>query len=203
MTLSERDKRVVLILPAILVVAGYGWFCFAGKHAESTRLEKSLEEARLRVPTREQLQAQQRHLTLLQRDIAGQQKELEAARQKWLAAAGQCAVSALRNERIEKLTSLLHRHGLSLIEDGEAGTARDKEAKAPTALEPLAQQMGQISGQSPPQLRRIRLQGRYGDMLRALQALGQGEVLAIPVAVTMKAAAEGVDQREWTLLVWI
>lgn len=203
MNLTERDKRVVLLLPAILVVAGYGWFVFAGKYEEQTRLTRSLEEARARTPNAPQLQAQQRYLSQLLRGVSYQQAELEAARQKWLLAAGACTEPALRNERIEKLTRLLQRQGLRLLEDGEVNTARDRDVRLPIDLEPLARQMTQVSGAAPPQLRRIRLHGRYADMERALQELGQGEALAIPVVLTMKAATETADQREWTLLVWI
>ena len=54
-----------------------------------------------------------------------------------------------------------------------------------------------------PQLRHLHFQGNYLDVKSVLQELAQGELLAIPVGLTMKQMKNSDDRREWTLLVWI
>lgn len=202
MKLTERDKVLVLVVPAFMVAAAYGWLVMPGKRDELKRAETSLERARAAAPSASQLFAEQAALTGLSAQIDRQQKELLATRERWHAAVGRCADPARRNERIQKLTGLLARCELSFVEDTETPDG-GKDHKLSPALEGLTQQIAKLSGNQKPQLRRVRFLGRYLDVHKALGELNRGEVLAIPVGLTMKEAPPATDRQEWTLLVWI
>ena len=202
--MTQRDKVLALLLPALVVVAGYGWFFSTPKMVELTRARKSREDAIAKAPGVKKEVAQTR-VRVMQLTVELQQLE---ARKKtillaWESATGKCPVQQQRNERIEQLTGLLKRRGLSLVDDGEADAGKD--GKLNPGLEALVKQMSETSPQHKPQLRRIHLKGRYLDLLGALEELAASkEVLAIPVGVSLKEDAT-LDNavREWLLLVWI
>src|SRR5438128_2269768 len=127
MTLTPRDKLLVLLLPAMLTVIGYGFWVLKPKQTELAMLQRSLEGARKAAPTPTQTMEKKAKLMQLVPEI----RELEAStrkeRDRWDHLACQCVDARKRNERREKLTGLLARHNLSLLEDGPTET--DKQQK--------------------------------------------------------------------------
>ena len=46
MTTTERDRKLLLLLPALLVLAGYAWFIGQDKFRDVGKAERDLESAR-------------------------------------------------------------------------------------------------------------------------------------------------------------
>jgi hypothetical protein len=201
MKLSERDRRLALLLPSIAVLAVYGVFFARGKLTEWSRAAKTLEETRAKAPRPEELASQQRQLINATQETSNAEAKLHEAQQKWRYGTAFCATGSERNARIEKLTSLLNNHDLRPMEDAEVD-AGVKDTKLSASAESLAKTITQLSPAQKPQMRRIRFHGRYLDVLHALEALTQGEALAIPVGLTMKTTSDP-ERRDWVLLVWI
>lgn len=70
-------------------------------------------------------------------------------------------------------------------------------------MDKLARQMAESAHGQQPQLWRLRLYAQFPEMLRALDELANGEVVAIPVALIMKETRKNSLAHEWLLLVWI
>jgi hypothetical protein len=201
--LTDRDKVLALFLPAILVVTGYAYRFGWPRYSDLSKAQANQRNAEAQVPaTTVKLIQSRARLADLSREIQVAEAEQRRAHGAWLAATGLCPEHLRRNERIEQLTSVLQRCNLRLIEDGEVDLSRD--LKITPTLEFLAKQMSETTGPRKPQLRRLRLAGRYLDLLAALDDLaGRSDVLAIPVSVALKEGVPGTAVREWTLLVWI
>jgi hypothetical protein len=202
MKLSNRDRFLALILPALFVAMIYGFFWFKPRQEELNKAQIALEDARAKAPgLRMQVQQKQGELAVLKQKMQATELEMKKVRQEWDAAAGLCANPRLRNDRIEKLNGVLARRGLRMIEDGEAdGTKDDKPS--PT-IDSLGEQLAKLSSQPKPQLRKIKVIGRYLDVLAALTDLAGSDVVAVPVVLRMNEAPMTAKVREWVLLVWI
>ena len=202
MTSSTREKLVLTLLPAALIVACYAWLgSVTGKTKLLLGLQQEVAKAETMAPTPTQLQMQERQLASLTGEINRQMLLQQDSRQAWEALVAKCASAEQRNERIEKLTGLLKRHNLSLLDDAEADGGKDGR------LSPMLENIGKLLAETPkkqkPQLRHLHFEGNYLNVKSVLQELSQGELLAIPVGLTMKQMKNSEDRREWTLLVWI
>lgn len=201
MKLNDRDKFLAMLLPAIIIVAAYGLFFLRGQITERIRVEKSLADARSRAPTHAQIAAQRMEMSKLRQEAKAVDAKLKQLQNQWKYETAFCTAGAHRHDRIEKLTNLFNKYGLSSIEDGEAETS-GKDTKLNASLESILVKITQISSTQKPQLRRIKFHGRFTDVHRVLDELATGEVLAIPVNLTMKTTPD-TNRREWTLLVWV
>ena len=200
MKLSDRDKNLALVLPAIVVLVVYGVFFLRGKLAEQSQAARQLEAARSAAPPPEALEEQGRQVDLLKKLRADLQTQMHDTKSRWQALVAACTTPVGRNERVARLTRLMSDNKLDLLEDRNADTGQD--VKLSPALERLTERMRELSAGQKPDLRRLRFHGRYSDVHQLLQELSQGDVVAIPVGLTMKTNADR-ERREWTLLVWI
>jgi hypothetical protein len=202
MQFTKRDQVLMILLPAIVVLAGYGYFFFNPKWTELNRATASLEDARTKAPgVQRQVQEAQVKLAAVQREVATTEKDKLKARQSWDQIVFPCANVVLHNDRVEKLNKLLAGRGLRLVEDAEADG--NKEGKLGPALDGLSQQIATLSACPKPQLRKVRLVGKYLDLMAALDDLARSEGIAIPVGLNMKQASLNSSVREWLLLVWV
>jgi len=202
MTPTTREKLLLTLLPAAVILAGYAWFgSVTGRTKSFLGLQQEITKAETAAPKPEQLLTQERQLAALAGQINRQGRQQEETRQAWDALVAKCASAELRHERIEKLTGLLKRHNLTLLDDAEADA--NKDARLAPVLETMSKSLSETPKKQKPQLRNLHFQGGYLDVNSILQELARGEVLAIPVGLTMKPVKDSADKREWTLLVWI
>jgi hypothetical protein len=202
MAKSNREKILVMVAPAVLVVIAYTWwFGVVGKSKLLFQGFRELDKAEKAAPAPEQFREPEMQRARLMRELDKYQKEQAVARQTWDALAAACANPDMRNERIEKLTTLLAQHHLTLVDDGEADSSQG--GSAPKALDALGKLLTEKAKNLKPQLRQLHFRGNYVDVHALLQDLSRGEVVAVPVGLTMKPAMDGTPKREWTMLVWI
>lgn len=189
-----------MLLPAVAVLAVYGWLIAGKKRDELTRAEKALEDARAKAPNQATVYGADARLLTVNREIALLGRQEAELKKQWQALTACCTKPGSRPERAEKLTTLFGRHALTLI---DSGPAEEKEARLSPALAKLAEDVGERAAGQKPQLWRFHMRGKYADVLQALESLSSGETLALPVIVTMKEADARSALHEWTLVVWI
>jgi len=202
MKLNQREKLVVLLLPTLVIFAGYGWFFFQPKFAAWKTAHNAVADALSKAPAlQDKVLLTQAKVSLANRRLQKLESDKKAAMKAWDLAAAHCTDSGLRNERIEKVNGLLAHRGLRVIEDAEAEAGKD--GKVAPAVEGLCKELASMSAQLKPQLRKVRMMGTYLDVLGALDDLANREMVAIPVGLMMKEAHLDHNVREWVLLVWI
>lgn len=199
MAMSSRDKALALVLPAVIVVGGYGYFVFKNKLVEERELTKTVDKTRAAAPSQEQILLALGRAKHVQEENQGIQIEIDKTNARIQEVLARLADPAQRNERIEKLTKLLAKYDLGPVDD-KADTARD--TRLPKALETLAQRVAELSKKPQPHLLHLSFTGRYSDVYHVLNELSQGEVLAVPVSLSMKTT-EDPERRAWTVLLWI
>jgi hypothetical protein len=199
MNFTNRDKLLMLLLPAMAISFGYfGWVGYR-KQNELLSRRNDVAKAQRDVPPAELLRQRQMEVAKLSREIDKYHQDEAASRQAWDELAAKCASAEQRNERIEKLSSLLKSQRLVLMEDAEPDTSKAVH------LSKTVDELGKLlaSKTLKPQLRQLHFYGGYPEVHNVLQELARGPVLAIPVSLTMKQSLRLKDRREWTLLVWI
>jgi hypothetical protein len=201
MKLSNRDKLLAMLLPTLIILLGYGLFFLRGKVTERNRLEKALADASAKAPKEAQFVQQYMEFARVKKETHAIQEQVQALQKKWHYETTFCAGGSVRHDRVEKFTNLLNKHHLTSLEDA-AVESGGKDARMSPALESMMKKIAQLSREQKPQMRRIRFHGRYAEVQQALDELATGEVLAIPVGLTMKTTSDP-SRREWTLLVWL
>ncbi len=197
--LTERDKKLAMILPTLIILFGYGLFFLRGKAMELRRTNDAIAKAT--PPGPNEIAAKRNEAVKLMMQTQEMQTKLAAVQKKWSYETTFCAAGTQRHDRVERLTSLLNKHHLTSMEDAEA-EGSGKDAKVSPALESMMKKIAQLSESQRPQLRRIRFFGRFADVHDALDELAKGPVLAVPVGLSMKSNDHS-ERREWTLLVWL
>lgn len=200
MKLSERDKLLALLLPAVVIALGYTLFVLRTKVNEVTRAENALAEARSKAPSRDVILVQNAQLQKVTKENAELKAKLDGLDRQWRYATAFCTGGGNRNERIEKLTALLNKYDLHAVEDAEAESG--KESSVSAAIEKLAQRVTHGATNAKPYVRRIRFQGTYADVHSVLDGLAQNDLLGVPVSLTMKQT-DVPARHEWLLLLWI
>jgi hypothetical protein len=202
--MTPREQKLVLILPAMGVIAIYGLFWFRPQIAKKASAEREAVAARAKAPLMAEIQAQQAKLQAVQRELNQESQEFAAVDKRWRAAAGKDDRLPSRPQRIERLTEMFAQAGLHVIEAGDVESIR--EGKALPALDATARDLAELSENQQPRRWQVRFRGTYADVFATLDKLAAGEIIAVPLGLTMKTikgAAPDTDWREWTLQVWV
>lgn len=196
---SPRDKVLALILPAMLAGVCYIFFYYWPEQKILNSQQEQLIAIRQKAPgVQMQLMQKRQQLAQVDGELQALNDDMAKLEERWKALAGSASPNRLAAEKLEQLTGLLIRHGLTVLEVHPA--KGDELARVPPALEAIAKRIGAKSGGQPPQYR-LRLSGSYLGLLRVLEQVNDGEAIAIPISLTMKENEEGF--REWVLVVWI
>lgn len=201
MSHDSRQRLLFILLPALLI--GVGYLLLFGRSAmeQLQRAEQRLADARSKATPRAQLEAEKARLSRLQREqqqLHTEEKTLQAHLDTLLAT---FASSQRRTEASAALSHLLHTHGLRLLE--EMPQPLDPKMPLPVTLQRLVARLKEQTTSTTVQLWQVRFSGRYLDVLAALESFGEGELLAIPLRLTMEEASVTTDQRRWSLLLWL
>ena len=198
---TNREKMLMLILPAALILGLYS-FKLSGLRTRHAGAEAARAAAQKTTPAPAQFQAERKRIAELNQELADVENQNRDWNVKWRKLQHDRSTdSTLRIEAIEDLTALLNHNRLTLI-DEEPAEGNDA-GKLPMALERVATLLKEKNPEVKTQLWRVRFDGRYEDVLRALEELSETEPLAIPVHLQMGEAKLSTETRHWTLYLWI
>jgi hypothetical protein len=210
---STRERVLLVVLPALLIVLLYG----AKLHGildRRTAAAAAAEQAAAKAPpmqvfaaTRKQmdeLNAQVREVQTAQQKIDAQWESLRASRRP---------DSNRRVQAIAHVTAVLADCSLNVRDAGPEDKQQD--VKLPMVLERVRKQ---LAGSPTPgtatnaaanvplpdaPLFRVRFEGRYVDVVRALDRLAKDEPLIVPLRLSMADAPLEGAERSWTLWLWM
>ncbi|TVS14562.1 MAG: hypothetical protein EA424_18975 [Planctomycetaceae bacterium] len=228
MNLTEREKLLLPIFPAILVFTIYAWAYGARTHSRLTAAQDQLAEmeqdAASAVTTQQIWQQEMRRDDLRRRMEAAEQRRT-LLRQQADELTGALTARRRDIDVMDQLVGLLHRHRITLEEElpargqeaaGMAGsleqafrtlqesiappqpTARTRTARARAAT------AVRVPTASAPEdrLRRLRFQGRFSDVMAALNELARADDGAVAISLEMEEVGPtGIysNIRRWTL----
>lgn len=208
MKTSSRDKVLMVILPALIILMIYGVFVGTNRHKMLASLTVAVAKASESQPSQAQLQSQQRKQSETQRELTKVQAELKSWDDRWHAVAGPCLAHGLRSDRQNKLLTLLQEHHVHVKVHGPSdSTAHEQKTnmKLSAMQERLVKLMAERGGEQKPHLWRLQVEGGYRDVTRALRVLStaSGELVAIPLSLAMHEPMGRGSVRSWSILVWI
>jgi hypothetical protein len=199
--LTERERKLVLILPAVAVLLGYSWYYSFSLRPQASRAQRDYEAAVAATVAPPALTAARIQVAGLQREL----KELTATKARLdgeMAAAGSREdPTAGRIATHQDLTGLFRRHGLQLVEESRptAGTS----AALPASLRMALTRVGLKQADKLGELRVYKLSGSFLNVLETVRELAdQPAAAGIPLSLTM-AAGDDDGRQTWTLTVWM
>lgn len=231
MNLNEREKLLVLVFPAFLVLGGYIWIFGTSAQRELTSVRERLAEAESEAVTPQQVWQQQTRLKRLTREVEETQAEKDRLKTEADELCGEVTANRRDIGAIDALTALFERHQLKITDErpADSGDARGMATSLEEATDRLRKALEEkptassskrrtktyataVARRGPSQtnadssFRQLKFYGRFIDVLHAMDELAQAESDAIPVSITMEEiglAGMYSELREWTLLVRI
>ncbi|HPT17589.1 MAG TPA: hypothetical protein PK388_09930 [Kiritimatiellia bacterium] len=192
--LTERDKRICAALPAVLVLAIYGW-AFAWpvlRHTADLRAElRAQEPADARA---ERLAAAAAESERLAVDLAAARQEMEGLKSP-AAADDSSNAARSRADTLHRLSGLCASSGVTL------GSARQQadNAAAGAPVGELLKKMHWIAAERW----RLEMSGSFDGMVRWLDGLSAAGLQALPTGLDMEPGAEANQPAAWSLDLWI
>jgi len=202
MKLTERERKLLLILPAVAVLIGYAWYYSVSVRSRGAQAQRDYEAAVAGAVTPSALTAQRMQVAGLQRELK-ELGEMKARLDREMAAAGTHEdLSAGRIATHQDLTGLFRRHDLQLVEESRPTTGTT--AALPGSLRAALTRVGLKQADKVGELRVYKLAGRFLNVLEAVRELAdQPAAAGIPLSLTMTAGDTGDDRHTWTLTVWM
>jgi hypothetical protein len=200
--MTARDRAILMLLPGLAILLLYGGYFVTARQKPLAKLQADVVTARDQVPSAQLMHDRQRALQYAQKqnaDALARAKDLEG---EFDAKIRPCQTGVGRSQRLTKLTEFLSAHHLQVLDHVPADGAREKALKLSAAQDRLVKQLA-LPGKPNPQAWQFELYGKFTDLAAALEELGEGELIAVPLAVTMEEIKDVSPQRRWSLLIWI
>ncbi|MFW5692832.1 MAG: hypothetical protein ACOCWL_01315 [Thermoguttaceae bacterium] len=214
MNLTEREKLLLPILPAVLIFAVYTWTFGASAQSRMTEARNelaALEQDAAGAGATQQIWMQRSRLKKLQQSIEEARARSAGLRRQADELTGVLTAGRREIDAVDAVTSLLRRHRLMLEEESPAlaaetaGMAASLEEatrtleQATAAGEPASrartsrsrarvaatQPAASRSDRHDTQFRRLRFYGRFTDVLAALEELARTDDAVVAVGLEM------------------
>lgn len=200
--MSERDKLLALILPGLATAVLY--VMIAGKSAEEAlaTAQKELVAARASTVLPAQIDAERETQIKLSAETMSHKDQQKRFEQRLVELANQVGKGASRAEKVERLSRILKRHGLAMVEESPEDDSSGS-TKLPPSLSKVNKRITAKGENEQVRLWRVHFVGPYADALAALQEVAEIDSLGVPLSLEMRETDATTRVRSWTLLIWI
>ncbi|MCY2983391.1 MAG: hypothetical protein NTY15_07095 [Planctomycetota bacterium] len=199
---------VCISLPSILIVIGFLWFCYLPSQrliqSKRVEMEKRLANNAKSPKSPESLTAKLNSVQLELVKIAQEceslsqlQESIIARRSQWLRDSSPGNSPA---KTVASTLELFRQNNLSCIESGLIGSPQQKEERFVSVHSKTSAPSTSPSENHSKTKYRIRVQGRFQDVRKALLQLQEEHPSVILQSIDMEASDPQSDHRIWTLL---
>jgi len=197
-TVTRRDKVLLVALPALFIMILYGWAFTKAPLQRLKGLDQQVQMARSKAPRALDVESERVRGILLTRELEKTRAELRPLRDELGRLTSSWTNSTDRLLGSDMLSALWARHGLRLQEQA---SLTNESVLAP-ALQQLADRARSTLGPGRyPVLWEVRLQGGFLNMLDALDELSRSDVAAVPVALEM-SDTPNQPGKTWKIRLW-
>ena len=192
--LSERYKRVCAALPAVLVLATYGWAFARPVLRQTADLRAELRAQESADVRAERLAAAEADGERLAADWAAASRDMEGVESP-AAAADAASAARSRADALRRLSGLCASAGVRL------GSARPQAAGAAAAggVGELLKNMHWVAAERW----RLEMSGSFDGMVRWFDGLSAAGLQALPTGLDMEPGMEASQPAAWSLDLWI
>jgi len=197
-TITRRDKVLLVALPALFIMIVYGWAFTKAPIQRLKGLGQQVQMARAKAPRQIDVESERVRGILLTRELEKARAELKPLRDELGRLTSSWTNSTDRLLGSDMLSALWSRHGLRLQEQ----SSLTNESVLAPALQQLADRARSTLGAGRyPVLWEVRLQGGFLNMLEALDELSRSDVAAVPVALEM-SDTPNQPGKTWKIRLW-
>lgn len=197
-TVTPRDKALMIALPSLAVVIGYTLFFAKEPIQRVNALAAKVEATRGQVPSPMALTEAQLRGTQLQQQIQQSENNLVPVKAELSKTTSPGTNNLERLVGNDTLSALWKRNGLILLEQRELeGTA----AVLPATLQVLVARSQRLGASRLPNLWEVKIEGTFMQMYSALDELAESDIAAVPIALDM-GEAPGNPVKTWRLRIW-
>lgn len=197
-TITRRDKVLLVALPALFIMILYGWAFTKAPIQRLKGLDQQVQMARSKAPRQIDVESERVRGILLTRELEKARAELKPLRDELGRLTSSWTNSTDRLLGSDMLSALWARHGLRLQEQ----SSLTNESVLAPALQQLADRARSTLGPGRyPVLWEVRLQGGFLNMLEALDELSRSDVAAVPVALEM-SDTPNQPGKTWKIRLW-
>lgn len=194
---TPRERLLIMLLPALIVVGGYVLGYARDKELEAARA--GLEAARKSAVSDMEVSDAQDKVDLARAKLEEVKKEKSELVSRWTKLGSVHSREAHdRNHAVKEVSRMLRDRGLHSIDESMA------DDELPPSFQSV---LTQLNGDQPPQssrrLLKIRVVGRYAEVLEALESLRDSGSPVIPISLSMSDIRPDTPYRSWILLLWI
>ena len=194
MKLTERDRQLAILLPAMALIIGYLMTVAAAPARRIKQLQQQIAQARQTAPGPFEIADYEQQTVRSAQKLAAVEAESGKIRS---------ALDALRRpssgRAAEQVAALLPRHRLALLEQScLAGAPKD----AAPAVQRMAAEFNLAASTDGPAFWRLKFVGAYGDVVEVLDELAAADYRVVPVNLTMADGSQP-GSKTWTLVLWM
>ena len=198
---TRRERGLVLLFPALLLLVGYVYTSNSSLRREITARQEQIGKVRAAAPSLADVALQQAQVQKLRAEVQDWERRRDAARAELdVLAAGGGSVRG-RGEAVAALNEMFQKHHLH-VEEAGAAVVSGTDAVVPPGLSAILDCLKHSPKFRPPQLYKVKFVGRYPDVAGALRQVVE-DGLAFPVQLKMDESNPNTEYRVWTLHVWL
>lgn len=204
--MSQRDKVLAMILPAICIAAAYLVFFLVPGNTQLEEMESRMRSAEAGIVSEDQLLAARQKETKLRNELIAVQKKIKLASDELDALASTVNKPVNQAVRVRRITELLKKHQMHIIETGFADRAAGgADASFPASIAQVLNRLGERTKQTSvtPRVWRIRIVGSFTQAKQVLEQLCDDENYGVPIGLAMEESLEDTNLHIWTLTIWI
>lgn len=199
MKLTSRDVRLLMFLPAILLLIFYFWSFTAKPMLQLRGLVARINSARAKTPSDKDIANQENRVVQLYSQVKTAQQETEPLRAEVEQLMAPWINPARRGAASEVIAELWGRHSLLLQEQSPLLNAEGR--LSPTLARLVQHARTAALSQHGPGLWEIKLTGGYLQMLGALQEIAASDLPSVPVSLEMANTAQR-ERKNWKIALW-
>ncbi|MBL9095117.1 MAG: hypothetical protein JNL96_28120 [Planctomycetaceae bacterium] len=195
---AARERVLAVLLPTILIGAGYFMVFNRHKDLEAARADLAATELSALPPEAVGVQLVELEKLRKKQDELKADKARLAERRAELAAVGN-PPPVIRTQALRRLSAMLWSQGLYPFEESPL----EGEGQLSPMFDETVRKLVGTNSRGDKRLWQIRFYGRYSDVVATLETLHKSESPVIPISLTMSESKIDTDWRSWTLLLWI
>lgn len=200
--ITDRDRWLAMVLPTVLVVAGYAWWYHASMRPTLARQQQDYEAAMAGQLSPMAVAEQRRQAERPRQEIQELNAKKKTLDSEAALLCGQLANPGRQIASNRALVELFVRNELHLVE--ESALQGEAAAKLPKSLAAALARVGWSAQGGQGQVRSFKVTGGFPQVLKAIEELADSQpCLAIPIGLSMAQADPSLDERQWTLVVWM
>ena len=203
---EKREQQLKRILPALFITVIYYVFITDIVGEPAKKAEESFLALQAEGVSPEGVNAKIRRKSQIEQQIDGLQSKVNVFKKKLNKMAGFLGSETASNESTAILSEILNQYQLRVIKEENKPYAVADMTPSLQEIEKLLKTDGKTSDSINTQ--HILLSGGYISMYQAMNAIANGRLKAIPVALDLLPPVEGADEDseslpQWELVLWM